>query len=68
LLGNASQRGRNFLLLLRRRLTDIQHVYLDLRLRGGLLGSGTTSKANADQNYEDVSEHDGILNEDRWKS
>jgi hypothetical protein len=33
-----------------------------------LLSAGQLRQANAGQDYEDVSEHDGILNEDREKS
>ena len=34
---------------------------------GGLLGDGQLHQASADQDSQDVSEHDGILNEDREK-
>ena len=34
----------------------------------GLLGAGQLRHADAKQNYEDVSEHEGILNEDHEKS
>jgi hypothetical protein len=63
LLGNPSQRGGNLLLIRRRRRTNIQHVHLDLRL-GGLLRASQLCQANAAKDYQDLSEHDGILNED----
>jgi hypothetical protein len=63
LLGNPSQRGGNLLLIRRRRRTNIQHVHLDLRL-GRLLRVSQLRQANAAKDYQDLSEHDGILNED----
>jgi len=54
-------------LFFRRRRTDIQHVHLNLRRRG-LLGASRLRQPDADKDYQDVSEHEGILNEDREKS
>jgi hypothetical protein len=63
LLWNSRQGGGNFLLLFRRRRANVQHVQLDLRL-GRLLRACQMGQADTKQNYEDVSEHVGILNEE----
>jgi hypothetical protein len=62
LLGNPGQCGGDLLLIRRRWRANIQHVHLDLRL-GRLLRDGQLCQANA-EDYQDLSEHDGILNED----
>src|SRR5216683_1368070 len=60
LLGDAREGGGNFLLLLRRRRTYIQHVHFDLRLRR-LLRSRQQTQARTDQHDEKGSEHSAIL-------